>query len=367
MRHSRAVVGHRIARVTVFLAVIRPGLVTGCDNERLVIGSHSQRTIVLGDLVVGGLGALIQCVFKRIFAGPDTGLAAREDVGGTFTHHEAVLHSKRRGAVHQRVAVVRLRKVFGSEGHWTLRDAEREGGVHTAVVRAGSAGNHRHGTEISDSRDFGDEGAAAVDAVGHRRRAGTVNRTGTAGTTQLRAVIRLLALTGQRDDKSIARRDGQPTVRHREGHRAKVRVRVGELVLRSGRGTLQVHIRGTDIRALSRGVTAVGEVIHVVKRIGNTYVITRHTLFSTIINLRVRMARDDHLGVNRGDGLVAVRDVERHLVEVRIGIGEHRSRQTHVGLAVGIAIFHHIGSGSGGRTAEDKVDVVTCHLVQVGA
>ena len=355
MRHRIAVVGHRVAREGVRLAVILPSLGVGLDDERIDVVGHRQRAITLGNLVVGGLGTRVQGIFERIVTEADVGLAGREGIGGTLARHKPALHGERRGAVHQGVAVVSLRQVGGSEGHRTLRDAEREGGIHTAVVRAGGAGNHIQRAEISDGRDFGGEGAAAVNAVGHRRGSRAVCRTGGAGAVQRGTVILFLALARQRDDERVARRDGHPTVRHGEGHRTEVRIHISELVLRPGSRTLQVHVRSADILTLGRGVTTEGEVIHMVKRIGDAHVIAGHTLLGAVINLRVRMARNDYLDIDRRDGLVAVRHVEGHLVEVLVGISEHRIRKAHIGLAVGVGAFHHVGSGRGGRTAEGEI------------
>ena len=355
VRHRIAVVGHRVAREGVRLAVILPGVGVGLDDERIDVVGHRQRAITLGNLVVGGLGTRVQGIFERIVTEADVGLAGREGIGGTLARHKPALHGERRGAVHQGVAVVSLRQVGGSEGHRAFRDAEREGGIHTAVVRAGGAGNHIQRAEISDGRDFGGEGAAAVNAVGHRRGSRAVCRTGGAGAVQRGTVILFLALARQRDDKRVARRDGHPTVRHGEGHRTEVRIHIGELVLRPGRSAFQVHVRSADILTLGRGITTEGEVIHVVKRIGNAHVIAGHALLGAVINLRVRMTRNDYLNIDWRDGLVAVRHVEGHLVEVRVGISEHRIRKAHIGLAVGVGAFHHVGSGRGGRTAEGEI------------
>ena len=183
VRHRITVVGHRIAREGVLLAVVLPCLGVRLDDERIHVVGHRQRAIILGDVVVGGLRARVQRIFERIVTMADVGLAGREGVGSALTRHEPALHGERRGAVYQGVTVVGFRQVGGSEGYRTLRNAEREGGIHIAKVRAGGAGNHIQRAEIGDGRNVGCEGAAAVNAVGHRRRARAVGRTGRAGAT----------------------------------------------------------------------------------------------------------------------------------------------------------------------------------------
>ena len=62
-----------------------------------------------------------------------------------------------------------------------------------------------------------------------------------------------------------------------------------------------------------------------------------------------------HRRIDRRDDLVTVRNIKRHRREVRIGVGELVGSEAHIGLAVGVGAFHHIGSGSGGRTVEGEI------------
>ena len=352
VRHSRAVICHHVAREGVLRTVILPSLGVRLDDQRTVVAGHLQGAVTRLNVVVSGLGVGIQYIDEGVGTAAHARLAAGECVGGTLASHKARLLSQRRGAVHQRDTVVSLRQVGRLERDRTLGDAQGEGGIHAVVVRARGAGNHVQRAEVRDRRDIGGEGAAAVNAVGHRRSAGAVYRAGAARATQRSSVILLLKLARQRDDQGIAGGNRQLAVRHVERHRAEVRIVVREL--RGG----ELHVRGTHIGTSRCGIAAVGEVGHVVERIGDVHVVAAHALLGAVIDLRGRMAGDGHCHVDRVDGLVAVRHVECHRGEVRVVVDEHRTRKTHLGLAVGIGTLHHIGSGCLSRSVEGEVGFV---------
>ena len=326
VRHRRAVVRHRVARVAVFLAVILPSLGIRLDDQRVDIAGDGQGAVSRIDGVVRSLRVRIQRVEEAVGGAAHSRLTAREGVDGTLATHKARLRSQRRGAVHQRRAVVRFRQVIGLERDSTFGDAQGERRIHTAVVRAGGTGDHTHRAEIGDLGDGGRE-AAAVNAIRQGRGGAAVCGGCRARTLQSGSVVRFRQLHRQRDDQRIARRDGQVAVCHTEGHRREVAVRIGELI-----GS-ETHGRGADIRPGCRGRATEGHVSALVQRRAERGVEARHALLGAVIDLRVGVADDRHHRVDRRDGLVAVRHVERHRAEVRVRVGELAGGETHVGGA----------------------------------
>ena len=168
------------------------------------------------------------------------------------------------------------------------------------------------------------------------------------------------------------RRNDLVAVRHLEGHLTEVGVRVGELFLRKTHIRLAVGVRAFHhIRSGGGSRTAEGEVNivarHLIQVGAGRGGVARYGMFLTVVGGGVVRTHDGHRGVNRGDGLVAVRHLEGHLIEVLVRVGELFLRETHIRLTVGIRAFHHIRSGCRGRAAEDEVNIVARHLVQVGA
>ena len=65
----------------------------------------------------------------------------------------------------------------------------------------------------------------------------------------------------------------------------------------------------------------------------------------------------------RRDLLVAVcSDHKGNVTEVAVIVRELAGQQAHIGLAVGVSAFHHVGSGRGSRTAEREV---LGHIIQI--
>ena len=139
-------------------------------------------------------------------------------------------------------------------------------------------------------------------------------------------VIRRVVMTRHRHCR-VDRRDGLVAVRHVEGHRREVRVRVGEL-FRS-----KAHVRSAGIRPGCRGRAAEGHVSALVQRRAERGVEARHRVFRSVVGSGVVMARHRHRSVDPVDLLVAVHHIEGHVGEVRVRVGELAFGKTHVGLA----------------------------------
>ena len=116
--------GH--ARGGLFSSVV--GLRRGIGGHRnLVLFSlftvgNGQLTFGLIDVVVVGLGALVQRVVKRVGRRSDDGLGARECIGRALALDEARLGFERIVAVLERGAVVGLAQVGGLQGDLSLAD-----------------------------------------------------------------------------------------------------------------------------------------------------------------------------------------------------------------------------------------------------
>ena len=126
----------------------------------------------------------------------------------------------------------------------------------------------------------------------------------------------------------------QITVLHFEGHILEVRVRVGELI------GFDTHILMTEFGAGGRAVSTEGEAGgQVVKRSIGGSLITGHRVCGTIVSHRVIMTGNRHHSTDRSDGHIAVRDIEGHILEVRVHVGEHIAGQTHP-----CGVHNHAGS-----------------------
>ena len=178
-------------------------------------------------------------------------------------------------------------------------------------------------------------------------------------------------------DGSGNRGDFLPTVGHDKGNLIEVVVRVGKLVQCTISSTLQTHVRLTSsiltfhhVGTGGRGRAAEGKVvIHVVQRSIGRGGIARHGVLNAVIRFRIRLTNNSHRHINRVDLLVTVYHNKVHLIEVRVRVGELCGSETHVGSAGILAggrddTFHEGGTAC---RCEDEVDVVTRHLVQVGA
>ena len=146
--------------------------------------------------------------------------------------------------------------------------------------------------------------------------------------------------------------DGLVAVGDVEGDLREVVVRVRELV---GRKT---HVGGAGVSAGRLGGAAEREVRLLVQRVADLHVVAGDAVLFTVVVGGVVIARDgDHDLVDRRDGLVAVSDVEGHVGEVGVRVGELPGVQTHVRGA-------HLSAFGLGGAAEGKV---LRHVVEIGA
>ena len=149
--------------------------------------------------------------------------------------------------------------------------------------------------------------------------------------------------------------DGDVSVSNVEGDGGEVGVVVGELAFG------QIHVSGAGSSSGSRSRTAEGEVVFGIKfglfltnHDAGDFVAVHCVLFAVVI-FDVVVTHDGHGCSDRGDGLVTVGHVEGDIGEVGIDVGEHIGGQAHVGRAVRVFAFHHVGSASRSRTAEGEI------------
>ena len=141
----------------------------------------------------------------------------------------------------------------------------------------------------------------------------------------------------------VDRVNGLITIRHVEGNRLEVRVRICELT--GG----QAHRCGTGIGAGSRGPAAEGEVIlHIIERIIHSGGIAAYAVFRTIVVRGIVGTDDGYRHVNRVNRLITIRHVEGNRLEVRVRIYELTGCQAHIRCAC-------IGAGSFRCAAEGEV------------
>ena len=134
---------------------------------------------------------------------------------------------------------------------------------------------------------------------------------------------------------NINRLNSLIAVRHLEGHVVEVGVRVGELALG------ETHVGGTGIRAGGRGRAAEREVVLGVERrrdVGDHIVLNR--VRRTVIIMGGMVTGNRHGSVHLVDGEAAVGDMEHHVVEITVVVGELRFGKTHREDA-GIDAGHH--------------------------
>ena len=117
-------VGH--ARDGLFSSVIGLRRRIGGHRNLILVGlftvGNGQLTFGPIDVVVVGLGALVQRVGERVVGGADEGLEARERIRRTLALSEARLGLERGSAVFERGAVVGLAQVGGLQGDLSLAD-----------------------------------------------------------------------------------------------------------------------------------------------------------------------------------------------------------------------------------------------------
>ena len=248
------------------------------DHEAVVGGDgDGQGAELNGDVVVAGLGVVVQGVGELVVAGADIQLAAGDVVGCALALNEA---GHGHGVVGQSSAVVDLLVVRGDHedialgdfqsavhrlsegvvvGHFDLAAHDLVGG-HNVVDGAdvGDGAFHDRGQHIAFHQDFLSEGVAVVGQGG--------------------AVIDLFAAVGGDGDDSLDGLDHQGAVDDHELHVGKVDVVVGEV---SG---LQLHRIGADIGRGHAVVAVEGEVCDSVQRIADAgYFVTSNSLLGAVV------------------------------------------------------------------------------------
>ena len=216
-------------------------------------------------------------------------------------------------------------------------------------------------------RSAGRSGSVEQEAVGHIV-AGRHSRCRVARRGVRLTIVcgrHLVTLDGHR---RIDRGDGLVTVRHVEGHRVEVGVRVGELT------RCKAHVRRTDIGTFrgnhivhhgGTGSRREGKVvIHIVEVGSGRSRVTRHGLLGAVIAVGAVRTHDGHRRIDRADGLVTVLNHEGHFGEVGVRILEHRFGKIHEGFAGNVVTFNHIRSAGLSRSIEREagVHIVECRL-----
>ena len=125
-------------------------------------------------------------------------------------------------------------------------------------------------------------------------------------------------------DRDLLGIDCQCAIDDDEGHIREVRVDVRKVSRR------QVHIICTRVDTAYAVVAAEDEVGYLIELVTDRCVVAGHGMLGRVVRHCIAVLCNGHRHINRIDRLVAVRHVEGHSCEVRVGVYELLCRQVHV-------------------------------------
>ena len=234
--------------------------------------------------------------------------------------------------------VIRLRIRMAFDGHRQCGLVDRQLAVRhhrkgyilkVGVVVAELARSQSHEVRACIGLRQG-RGAARADHFGGVEQTACTRGRVATDRMRLRIVSRRVCITGDRDGHR-SRGDGLETIRHIEGHRAEIRIRVGELVGR------EVHVRRAHSRSGRRRHTAEREIVRGVQRgllvvdLDARHLVARHCVGGAVIHITVVITHNGHRHRSRVHFHVTVRDMEPNdeLVDMFGNGAEHILCQIH--------------------------------------
>ena len=328
-----AVVGDGVDLFLVVLPVVGPALRCGRDHEGARVLRDGEGAIGGGDDVVADLLRLALGDGGAVDGGDDVGLGAHVGDRGVGGHDDGELMGVALGetldrelGLGQRSAVVDLVGIFGGDGDGLRGDLERAvDGGHEVVADCGLLAS-RNGDVVDRGDDVGLGSLVRDRGIGGHDDGELVGvALGEAldlelGLRQCGAVVCLVGALG--GDGDLRRIDLHIAVSCNGERRGDVNVAVAELA------GVEVHLRRSDIRLRSRGLSAVAHLARVEQGVIAGSLVALDRVLCTIIVLGVVVSRNGDRELELLDG------------EVGLSVGDHVVIED--GL-VGVVVEHHLG------------------------